>query len=78
MIATEQTPASTTAAATPEDESLGRPSGRGPGRKASIGRVVTGSLAAGLVAALLLVAAPFIPADVSALTGAVLCGFALG
>jgi hypothetical protein len=35
-------------------------------------------LATGLVAALLLVAAPFIPADESAVTGAVLCGFALG
>jgi pimeloyl-ACP methyl ester carboxylesterase len=35
-------------------------------------------LAAGLVAALLLVAAPFIPAKESHLTGAVLCGFAVG
>jgi pimeloyl-ACP methyl ester carboxylesterase len=35
-------------------------------------------LAAGLVAALLLVAAPFIPAEESHLTGAILCGFALG
>jgi pimeloyl-ACP methyl ester carboxylesterase len=39
---------------------------------------VAGSLATGLVAALLLVAAPFVPAQESALTGAVLCGFALG
>jgi pimeloyl-ACP methyl ester carboxylesterase len=39
---------------------------------------VAGSLATGLVAALLLVAAPFIPAEESAVTGAVLCGFALG
>jgi pimeloyl-ACP methyl ester carboxylesterase len=39
---------------------------------------VAGSLATGLVAALLLVAAPFIPAQESNLTGAVLCGFALG
>jgi pimeloyl-ACP methyl ester carboxylesterase len=39
---------------------------------------VAGSLATGLVAALLLVAAPFIPAKESTLTGAVLCGFALG
>jgi pimeloyl-ACP methyl ester carboxylesterase len=39
---------------------------------------VAGSLAAGLVAALLLAAAPFIPAEESNLTGAVLCGFALG
>ena len=39
---------------------------------------MAGSLATGLVAALLLVAAPFIPAEESAVTGAVLCGFALG
>jgi len=35
-------------------------------------------LATGLVAALLLVAAPFIPAEEPAVTGAILCGFALG
>jgi hypothetical protein len=35
-------------------------------------------LATGLVAALLLVAAPFIPVEESAITGAVLLGFALG
>jgi pimeloyl-ACP methyl ester carboxylesterase len=35
-------------------------------------------LATGLVAAFLLVAAPFIPAEERAVTGAVLCGFALG
>jgi hypothetical protein len=35
-------------------------------------------LATGLLAALLLVAAPFIPADENGATGAVLCGFALG
>jgi hypothetical protein len=39
---------------------------------------VAGSLATGLFAALLLVAAPFIAAEESAVTGAVLCGFALG
>jgi pimeloyl-ACP methyl ester carboxylesterase len=39
---------------------------------------VAGSLATGLVAALLLAAAPFIPMEKSAVTGAVLCGFALG
>ena len=43
-----------------------------------IGWVVFGSLTAGLVAALLLVAAPFIPDEEPAITGAVLCGFALG
>jgi pimeloyl-ACP methyl ester carboxylesterase len=50
-------------------------SGRSRGH---IGRIVAGSLATGLVAAILLVAAPFIPATESAMTGAVLCGFALG
>ena len=43
-----------------------------------IGPVVAGSLATGLLAALLLVAAPFIRAQESDVTGAVLCGFALG
>jgi pimeloyl-ACP methyl ester carboxylesterase len=43
-----------------------------------IGRTVAGSLASGLVAALLLAAAPFIPPEEDAVTGAVLCGFSLG
>src|SRR3954466_10129165 len=43
-----------------------------------IGWIVAGSLVPGLVAAALLIAAPFIPVDESAVTGAVLCGFALG
>src|SRR5215213_11085072 len=47
-------------------------------RRGRIGWIVAASLAAGLVAAALLVAAPFIPAEESAVTGAVLCGFALG
>jgi len=49
-----------------------------PGPSANIGWIVAGSLATGLIAALLLVAAPFIPADENGITGAVLCGFALG
>jgi pimeloyl-ACP methyl ester carboxylesterase len=49
-----------------------------PGSRGHIGWIVAGSLAIGLVAALLLVAAPFIPAEDSDVTGAVLCGFALG
>ena len=40
--------------------------------------IVAGSLATGLVAALLFAAAPFISAEESALTGAILCGFAVG
>jgi pimeloyl-ACP methyl ester carboxylesterase len=49
-----------------------------PGPRGSIGWVVAGSLATGLVAAVVLAVAPFIPAEESAVTGAVLCGFALG
>ena len=49
-----------------------------PAPRGHIGWVVAGSLATGLVAALLLAAAPFIPAEESAITGAVLVGFALG
>jgi pimeloyl-ACP methyl ester carboxylesterase len=43
-----------------------------------MGWVVAGSLATGLVAALLLPFAPFVPAGERAVTGAVLWGFALG
>jgi pimeloyl-ACP methyl ester carboxylesterase len=39
---------------------------------------MAGSLVTGLVVGLLLVAAPFIPAQESAVTGALLCGFAFG
>src|SRR5687768_16773159 len=52
-----------------------------PSRTATRGRIgwiVAGSLLTGLVVGLLLVAAPFIPAEESELTGALLCGFALG
>jgi len=49
----------------------GRPTGR-------IADVVAASLATGLVAGVLLVFAPFIPADESGATGAILCGFAIG
>jgi hypothetical protein len=56
----------------PQSGNLPRtPSGR-------IGLIVAGSLAAGLVAALALVAAPFIPAKENALAGVVLLGFAFG
>ena len=56
----------------PQSEHLPRtPGGR-------IGLIVAGSLAAGLVAALALVAAPFIPAREGVLTGVVLLGFAFG
>lgn len=52
--------------------------GHQSGSKGRLGWIVAGSLAAGLVAALLVVAAPFIPVEESAITGAVLLGFALG
>src|SRR3954451_9758128 len=51
---------------------------RYPEKRERIGWIVAGSLATGLVAAVLLVAAPFIPVQESNLTGAVLCGSALG
>src|SRR5436305_1373263 len=63
---------------TPKDQRPTGPSRRDPELRGFIGWIVAGSLATGLVAALLLVAAPFIPAEESALTGAILCGFALG
>jgi pimeloyl-ACP methyl ester carboxylesterase len=43
-----------------------------------LGRIVAGSLTTGIVAALLLAAAPFVPADEDGVTGAVLVGFAVG
>ena len=49
-----------------------------PGSRGKIGWIVAGSLATGLVAAFLLAAARFVPAEEGAVTGAVLCGFALG
>jgi pimeloyl-ACP methyl ester carboxylesterase len=47
-------------------------------RRGHIGRIVAGSLATGLIAALLLAAAPFISPDENDVTGALLCGFAVG
>ena len=63
---------------TPKDQGQDRPSRPDPGSRGHIGWIVAGSLATGLIAALLLAAAPFIPAEESAITGAVLCGFSLG
>jgi hypothetical protein len=68
----------TTHAPTPKDKGQGRPSRPDPGSRGHIGWIVAGSLATGLIAALLLVVAPFIPAEETGVTGAVLCGFALG
>jgi pimeloyl-ACP methyl ester carboxylesterase len=73
IVTTEPTPM-----LTPKEKGRDRPSHSDPGPRGSIGWVVAGSLATGLVAAVLLAAAPFIPAEERAVTGAVLCGFALG
>ena len=59
------------------------PDVEGPGphqrsSRAGIGWIVAGSMAAGLVVAVTLVAAPFIPARADVLTGVVLLGFAVG
>jgi pimeloyl-ACP methyl ester carboxylesterase len=62
---------------TPADRSDG-PSPSAPEPRGHIGWVVAGSLMTGLVAALLLVAAPFVPVEEATITGAVLCGFGLG
>ncbi len=67
-----------TATPTATDEGPDRRSRPGPGPRGHIGWIVAGSLVTGLVAALLLVAAPFIPAEEDAVTGGVLCGCALG
>src|SRR5919204_1768735 len=63
---------------TPKDKGRDRRSHPDPGPRGHIGWIVAGSLATGLVAAVLLATAPFIPAEENAVTGAVLCGFALG
>src|SRR4051812_11975122 len=57
-----------------QDGALGDPA-PAPGH---LGWIVAGSLLVGIVAALALVAAPFIRVDEAAITGAVLCGFAIG
>jgi pimeloyl-ACP methyl ester carboxylesterase len=63
---------------TPKEKVRDRPSHPDSGPRGHIGWIVAASLATGLVAALLLAVAPFIPAEEPAVTGAVLCGFALG
>jgi pimeloyl-ACP methyl ester carboxylesterase len=74
MVATTPIPVPT---ATSGDGS-GAPSPSASEPRRHIGWVVFGSLTTGLVAALLLVAAPFVPAEEATITGAVLCGFGLG
>jgi pimeloyl-ACP methyl ester carboxylesterase len=57
---------------------VGPGEGSQPTSEGRIGRIVAGSLAIGLVAALLLAAAPFILPEENDVTGGVLCGFAVG
>jgi pimeloyl-ACP methyl ester carboxylesterase len=64
--------------ASPPDRDQDGPFRRSPESRGRIGWVVAGSLAVGLVAAFLLAAAPFISPEEDDVTGAVLCGFALG
>ena len=71
MTTTPMTPTS-------KDRGRDRPSHPDPGPRGHIGWIVVGSLATGLVAAVVLALAPFVPAEEPAVTGAVLCGFALG
>lgn len=68
----------TTIPANPTPQGRHRPPGLAPAQKGHIGWMVAGSLVTGVLAALLLVAAPFVPATESGVTGAILVGFALG
>ena len=68
----------TTPIPTPQNQRPDLPASPDREARGPISWIVAGSLAIGLVAALLLVAVPFVPAEESAVTGAVLFGFALG
>src|SRR5215213_8238061 len=57
---------------------LQQPGRAHPTAKNRIGAIVALSMAAGLIAAVVLVAMPFIPAEENVLTGVVLLAFALG
>jgi pimeloyl-ACP methyl ester carboxylesterase len=63
---------------TTQDRDLQMPGRPEPTPRGHLGLIVAASLATGLVAALALVAAPFIPAKENVLTGVVLLAFALG
>lgn len=68
----------TTPAPTSDDTGRDQTPPGHPSRRGRIGVVVAASLGAGFVAALLLLAAPFVRPEEAEVTGAVLCGFALG
>jgi pimeloyl-ACP methyl ester carboxylesterase len=78
IVTTSRTTPKPARTRTSEQNDRDRLSDSDPRRKGRIGWVVVGSLAAGLLAAVVLVAAPSIPAEEDAVTGAVLCGFAVG
>src|SRR5215204_4271359 len=63
---------------TTQDRDLQLPGAPEHTPRGHLGLIVSASLATGLVAALALVAAPFIPAKENVLTGVVLLAFALG
>ena len=63
---------------TTQNRDLQLPGAPEPTPRGHLGLIVAASLATGLVAALALVAAPFIPAKENVLTGVVLLAFALG
>jgi pimeloyl-ACP methyl ester carboxylesterase len=63
---------------TQDGGSLLQPGRLQPSGKGRIGSIVAGSLATGLVVALVLIAAPFVEAKENVLTGMVLLAFALG
>jgi hypothetical protein len=62
---------------TTQDSDVHQPGRAQPTAKSRIGLIVATSLAAGLIAAVALVAAPFVPATENALSGVILLGFAL-
>jgi pimeloyl-ACP methyl ester carboxylesterase len=66
-----------TATPTPQ-QAAQAPSDGGQAPRGHPGWIVAASLAAGVLAALLLVFAPFTSVTLAAITGAVLCGFAIG
>jgi pimeloyl-ACP methyl ester carboxylesterase len=79
-------PAPTTATGADADSGLGfdrhddvrQPERLQPPQRRHIGSIVIGSLAVGLLTAVALVAAPFVPSRMNVLTGVVLLGFAFG
>jgi hypothetical protein len=77
LFAGGQEKAATTPAG-PTSKGPARPPGPDPSPKGHLGWMVAGSLVTGVLAAVLLAGAPFIPATESGVTGAILVGLALG